>query len=292
MNAVVQYLRYNKIDPEIRKGLHVNKQIPSVRDHDLTIEECRRMYKVAPIEGKVLVKTWLLGIRAKDASHLQWRDFEFRKTSKELKLIRIITKKEDIEAQLFIDQEFQDLLTEYISSVVDKENPYLLQSNKGGRISEKQLSRKIKALRDKAGIRVKEGKVFGWHLARYLRSKIGTEYDLSTTALKMMIGHSTGVFGRYAKRSKVKKAAEKLSRLMRMEPERTEENVNLEEKVNALKEALNTLLDQITILGSATQQFTGNPSQQIPENYWEMSAWEKIEWYTKTYGEKKVEKEN
>lgn len=45
LNAVIQYCRYNRVDPEIRKGLHVYKQIDSVRDHDLTIEECRRMYR-------------------------------------------------------------------------------------------------------------------------------------------------------------------------------------------------------------------------------------------------------
>lgn len=193
---------------------------------------------IAPIEGKVLIKTWLLGIRAKDASLLEWKDFDFGRASKELKMVKILTKKEDIGAQLYIDSEFQELLEKYIGSVIDRDNPYLLQSNKKGRITPKQLSRKLHVLKDKAGVRVKEGKVFGWHLARYLRSRIGTEYDLSSVALKMMIGHSTGVFGRYAKRSKVKKTAEKLSRLMRMEPERTEENVNLEEKVTALKEAL------------------------------------------------------
>ena len=35
LNAIVQFCKYNKVNPEIRKGLHVNKQIPSVRDHDL-----------------------------------------------------------------------------------------------------------------------------------------------------------------------------------------------------------------------------------------------------------------
>jgi len=211
MNSIIQYCKYNRVIPEIRKGLHINRQLPSVRDHELTIEKCRRMYNVATLEEKVILKTWLLGIRAGDASQLKWRDFDFGEASKELKLVRIVTKKEDIQALLYVDEEYQRLLAEYIKTLIDKKNDFLLQSNKKGRLSEKQLSRKIRVLKKRAGIKVRPGKTFGWHLARYLRSRLGIEYDLSTTALKMMIGQSTGVFGRYG---------EKLAKHMKMEPEK------------------------------------------------------------------------
>jgi len=231
MNSIIQFCKFNKINPEIRKGLRINKQIPSVRDHPLEIEECRKMYEVATVEEKVILKTWLLGIRAGDASRLKWRDFDFGKPSKELKLVRIVTRKEDIEVQLYVDEEYQKLLAEYISTLIDKKNDFLLQSNKKGRLSEKQLSRKIHSLKERAGIKVREGKVFGWHLARYLRSRLGIEYDLSTTALKMMIGQSTGIFGGYGHRAKVKRTAEKLAKHMRMEPEK-------ESKINPDIEAI------------------------------------------------------
>ena len=235
INTIIQYCKFNKINPEVRKGLHVNKQIASIRDHDITIDECKAIWKVSTLKEKILVKTWLLGIRAKDASILKWKDFEFGNPPNTLKLVRIITQKEDIEAQLFIDDEFQSLLKEYINTIINKKNPFLLQSNKGGKISEKQLSRKIQSLRKRAGVKIKPGKTFGWHLARYLRSRMGTEYDLSSIALKMMIGHSTGVFGKYAKRSEVSKTADKLSRLMKMEPEtESKEHGNLEEILEKL----------------------------------------------------------
>lgn len=93
MNGIVQYCKYNNVEPKIRKGLHFNKQVPSIRDHPLTIEECKKMYEVASLEEKILIKCWLLGIRARDASHeLKWRDFDFGEPSEELKMVKVLIK--------------------------------------------------------------------------------------------------------------------------------------------------------------------------------------------------------
>jgi hypothetical protein len=54
------------------------------------------MYSVASLEEKVLVKTWLLGIRNRDARNLEWKDFDFEESSEKLQKIVIRTKKEDI----------------------------------------------------------------------------------------------------------------------------------------------------------------------------------------------------
>lgn len=189
INPVIQYLKYNDENPKIRKSLHIHKQIPSERDHDLSVNEARSMYEIGSLEEKAMVKIWLLGLRIGDATLLEWKKFDFEKATEKLREIKIITKKEDTPAHLFIDKEFQQLLKLYLPTI-NKKNPYLLQSNKGGKLSEKQLLRKLQSLQRKAGIEAKG--TFGWHIARNLRLTLGTELGCSSWALKLMVGKSTG----------------------------------------------------------------------------------------------------
>jgi len=110
-----------------------------------------------------------------------------------------------------------------------------------------------------------------------LRSRVGTEYDLSSTALKKMIGQSTGVFGKYAKRAKVRKTAEKLAKHMRMEPEKESKGErNLEEIVGRVgiamakkltKDAIEQLREE-GLLGLQTQELDPMKDwKEIIQNY-------------------------
>lgn len=221
LNPIVQYCRYHKVVPDIKKSLHCNKQIISTDDHVLTVLEARKMYEVADLEGKVIIKTWMLGLRIRDAVHLEWKDFDFT-TEETLQEVKILTKKEEIPAHLFIDQEFQKLLKTYIPTL-DKDNVYLLQSNKGERYSEKQLLRKLQGLRDRAGI--KTNKVYGWHIARDLRLTTGVNLGLNSWGLKIMVGKSTGPsVWDYISHAQLKEQAEMLSRALQMEVIQTNGN--------------------------------------------------------------------
>jgi len=222
INPVIQYAKFNHINPEIKKSLHVHKQIVSVRDHVLSMIEVRKMYGVASLEEKIILKTWMLGLRVRDATLLEWKDFDLEEPTDELKEVRIITKKEETPAYLFIDKEFQVLLQQYLPNI-DKSNKFLLQSNKGEAYSEKQLLRKLQTVRDRAGI--KTSKVFGWHIGRDLVLTTGTNLGLNSWGLKIMVGRSTGAsIWDYISQVELKSQAEILRGALRMEVEQNGSN--------------------------------------------------------------------
>lgn len=102
------------------------------------------MYNVGSLEEKVIVKTWLLGLRIGDVVRLKWKQFDID-PSEDLVEVLIHTKKEEIVAHVFVDPEFQQLLTKYIPNL-NQSNPYLFQSERKKHLSEKQMLRKIQSL--------------------------------------------------------------------------------------------------------------------------------------------------
>ena len=221
-NPVLQYVKFNDIEPKIKKSLHVHKQIVSVNDHVLSVLEVRKMYGVASLEEKIMLKVWMLGLRVRDATLLESKDFDFGESTDELKEIRIVTKKEETPAYLFVDREFQTLLMQYLPTI-DQENKFLLQSNKGEAYSEKQLVRKLQTLRDRAGI--KTSKVFGWHIGRDLILTTGTNLGLNSWGLKIMVGKSIGIsIWDYISQADLKSQADILRRALRMEVEQNGSN--------------------------------------------------------------------
>jgi hypothetical protein len=235
-------VKFNGIEPKIRKSLHVHKQIVSVNDHVLSMLEVRKMYGVASLEEKIILKVWMLGLRVRDATLLEWKDFDFGEPTDELKEVRIITKKEETPACLYIDREFQTLLKQYLPTT-NQENKFLLQSNKGGGYSEKQLVRKVQALRDRAGI--KTTKVFGWHIGRDLVLTTGTNLGLNAWGLKIMVGKSTGVsIWDYISHADLKADADILRRALRMEVEQNGSNgahKKIEEEIEFISKVVREL---------------------------------------------------
>lgn len=238
-NPVLQYVKFNNIDPKIRKSLHVHKQIVSINDHVLSMLEVRSMYGVASLEEKIMLKVWMLGLRVRDATLLEWKDFDLGEPADQLKEIRIVTKKEETPAFLYIDREFQALLKQYLPTI-DQENKFLLQSNKGGKYSEKQLIRKIQALRDRAGI--KTNKVFGWHIGRDLVLTTGTNLGLNSWGLRIMVGKSTGAsIWDYISHVNLISQAEILRTALRMEVEQVGSNgahAKMEEEIEFISKVV------------------------------------------------------
>jgi site-specific recombinase XerD len=238
-NPVLQYMKFNGIEPKIRKSLHVHKQIVSVNDHVLSMLELRKMYGVSSLEEKIMLKVWTLGLRVRDATLLEWKDFDFGEPTDGLKEIRIVTKKEETPAYLYMDKEFQTLLKQYLPTI-DQENKCLLQSNKGGRYSEKQLVRKIQALRNRAGI--KTTKVFGWHIGRDLVLTTGTNLGLNSWGLKIMVGKSTGAnIWDYISHVNLISQAEILRTALRMELEQVGSNgahAKMEEEIEFISKVV------------------------------------------------------
>lgn len=293
INPIIQFCKFNNVEPKIKKSLHIHKQRVSVRDHQLAVSEARTMYGIGSLEEKIMVKTWLLGLRIKDVTFLEWKDFDFGEPSEELKEVRIITKKEEIPAHLFIDGEFQRLLAKYIPSI-DKENPHLLQSNKGGKLSEKQLLRKLQDLQQRAQIETQ--KTFGWHIARDLRITLGLELGINMGALRLMVGKSLGPSMQTYVQTKVnlKKEAEKLSKALRMEEitnTTSQDVISAKELAQVALEGLGELLEPILEKKLLELQMSKAGGQSLglirKPDLSKLSAKEKVELFLKLSREEK-----
>lgn len=65
-NPIIQYAKYNGIQLNIRKSLGIYHTTLTTRDHMLQVDEAREIYKTGSLGEKVIVKTWLLGLRIGD----------------------------------------------------------------------------------------------------------------------------------------------------------------------------------------------------------------------------------
>jgi len=208
------------------------------------------MWKIASLEEKVMMKTWMLGLRISDCTKLEWRQLDFKPSEEPQELI-ITTGKENITAHVFIDPEFQKLLAKQIP-VLKKDNKYLFQSEKGGHVKEKQLLRRLQSLQKKAGIDSK-GKVFGWHLGRKLFLRTCAELGITSWNAQLMCGKAVDKsIATYINGVQLKNDATKVHNVLKMEiVNGTDNHTKIEQLENALKQvesenmAFRTRIDQM-----------------------------------------------
>jgi integrase len=184
-NAPIQFLKYFGTPVKYRRNLGIYNTTLTTRDHLLSVDEVRQMWQIASLEEKVMIKTWMLGLRIGDASKIMWQQFNFKATEEPQEVL-INTRKESIVAHVFVDTEFQKLLEKYIPTL-DQKNKYLLQSEKGGNVKEKQLLRRLQSLQKRAGIQA-NGQVFGWHIGRKLFLRTCAELGITSWNAQMMCG--------------------------------------------------------------------------------------------------------
>jgi len=202
----------------------------------LQVDEARAMYDVGSLEERVIVKTWLLGLRIGDACRLEWKRFVMT-PSEELKEILVHTKKEGVIAHCFIDPEFQRLLAKHIPNL-DQSNPYLFQSGNQDKLSEKQLLRKLQSLQRRAQIKAR-GR-FGWHIARKLFLRTCAENGVTSWNAKLIVGKSVDKsIATYINGVSLRKDARKVLNVLRMEPPKT--SVKMSTVVEALDLVLRVL---------------------------------------------------
>jgi len=243
-NPVIQWLKYNNFDVKLRKGLGIYRSEITTRDHVLTIDQARLMWKISDLDGKILIKTWLLGLRISDACRLKWNDLDLQPQKKPIE-VQILTRKEGIVAHCFIDSEFQELLKKYIPTL-DQSNDFLFQSARQERLSEKQLLRRLQKLAKKVGLNTT--KRFGWHIARKLFLRKAVELGLNQWSAKMMTGKAVErSVATYIVGTDLTKDAQKMSNVLRMEetPQiSTGTNAIIDTMLECLKELLRDKLTE------------------------------------------------
>ena len=206
------------------------------------MSEAQEMYGVGSLEEKVMVKTWLLGLRIGDACRLEWQWFDLGEVTEEPKEVLIHTKKEGIVANCFIDEEFQRPLKKHLPNL-DQNNPYLFQSEKGGYLSERQLLRKLQSLQKRAHIDSR-GKNFGWHIARKLFLRTCAENGISVWNAKQMIGKAIPRSDdTYVHNARLAVDAKKVLNVLKMEPSRSNGRVtNLQQAMDLVLKVLRKMI--------------------------------------------------
>jgi integrase len=249
VNCPIQYFKYFGKNPKYKKSLGIYTTTLTTRDYLLTVDDVREMWKVASLSEKVMMKTWLLGLRIGDACKLEWRAFNF-KDSNEPREVIIDTHKEGIAAHVFCDSEFQMLLQKQIPNL-NSSNKFLFQSEKGGHLKEKQLLRKLQSLQRKAGIDPK-GKVFGWHLGRKLFLRTCAELGITSWNAQMMCGKAVDKsIATYINGVQLRNDAKKIHVVFAMENQSRGNEQRVDNLENALRNvenenmALKTRQDQL-----------------------------------------------
>ncbi len=251
-NAPIQFLKYFGTPVKYRKNLGIYNTTLTTRDHMLTVDEVRQMWQIASLEEKVMIKTWMLGLRIGDASRIQWQQFNFKATEEPQEVL-INTRKESVIAHVFVDAEFQKLLEKYIPTL-DKSNKYLLQSEKGGNVKEKQLLRRLQSLQKRAMID-SNGQVFGWHIGRKLFLRTCAELGITSWNAQMMVGKSVDKsIATYINGVQLKNDAMKVHNVLKMEiPNDNGNVVRLKETVNALEKENMVFKTRIDLLQKNSQ---------------------------------------
>ena len=242
VNPIIQYCKYNNIEPRIKKSLHMYKTTITTRDHMLNVEEARSLFEIGSLEEKIIVKTWLLGLRIGDVVRLEWIQFEIKPIDGLVKIL-INTKKEDVTAHVFIDPEFQKLLAKHIPNL-NQNNPYLFQNSGNKHLSEKQLLRKLQRLQKRA--RIKAHGRFGWHIARKLFLRTCAENGVTSWNAKLMVGKAVDKsISTYINGVSLRKDACKVLKVLLMEPPKMNvQNTNLEKVVDLALKALRKMILQ------------------------------------------------
>lgn len=213
-NTVIQYLKHFGKNPKYKKNLGIFTTTLTTRDHMLTVDEAREMWKVASIDEKVMIKSWMFGLRISDVCKLELKNFDM-KPSEESQEVLVNTKKESITAHCFVDPEFQKLLEKYVSTL-DKSNKYLFQAQTGGNVKEKQMLRRLQSLQKKAGVQAKG--VFGWHIGRKLFLRTCAELGITSWNAQMMCGKAVDKsIATYINGVQLKNDAMKVHNVLRME---------------------------------------------------------------------------
>lgn len=232
-NGVIQYFKAHKTPITLRKALNVYKTVVTVRDHQLSIAEVRKMFSVSDLREQVILKVGMLGLRVGDVSELKWKTFE---VSGECPIeVEIMTAKEDQLARTFVDCEFKELLDRYLETL-DKSNEYLFQSKRRGNLSIHRLDEILKQLFERAGLNA--SKILRWHCFRKLVMRTAMELGLNSWSIKMMVGKAVSAdIATYISGVSLKEDFLKLSNATQLRSNGTNGNG----KVKALEETLLSL---------------------------------------------------
>jgi len=231
-NGPIHFLKYFGADIRIRRSIGVNRTEISTKDHLLSIDDLRKMYKVAGLRERViLLLAKDLGLRLGDFCRLPKQDFESRINQAPPVPIDILTAKEGIVAHGYISEETLEHLKVYLPTL-DPKNKFLFQSARQGHLDEETVNWALKDLAEKAKVQLIGSLRF--HCFRKLFLRTAAELGVNSWNAKLLVGKSVEKsIATYISGVRLKEDFVKISNVLRInEPQTSSGMPTLEEIVN------------------------------------------------------------
>jgi len=184
--GIRQLFRYYQMPTRIRTGSRVNKTVKTSKNFPLRIEHVREMFKFSDLKTKVILSTAVdLGLRIGDFIEIKKASVPSLKDEPPI-AFAIMTDKEKVIADGFLSNETVQLLKLYLPTL-EKENPYLFQSNGGSHVSDEWINRLLRTLSKKARFPL-NGKSLTFHCFRKMFLSASIDSGIGLTAGKKLCG--------------------------------------------------------------------------------------------------------
>ena len=184
--GIRQLFRYYQMPTRIRTGSRVNKTVKTSKNFPLRIEHVREMFKFSDLKTKVILSTAVdLGLRIGDFIEIKKASVPSLVDEPPI-AFAIMTDKEKVIADGFLSNETVQLLKLYLPTL-QKENPYLFQSNGGSHVSDEWINRLLRTLSEKARFPL-NGKSLTFHCFRKMFLSASIDSGIGLTAGKKLCG--------------------------------------------------------------------------------------------------------
>lgn len=186
----MQFFKYYDLD--LKTSIipsEVKKSVISERHHRLTIEELRRMYKVADLRGRtILLMAKDLGLRLSDSRMIRVKQLPDLEANPPIPF-NIETRKEHVWTKGYLSAETVQVLKTYLQTLKKRKklSPFLWPSNGSHPLDEDSFGVWLKKLVAKAGIKTGSQRLT-FHCFRRLLMRAAIETGVGLTAAKLMVG--------------------------------------------------------------------------------------------------------
>jgi hypothetical protein len=192
------------------------------------------MADLANLKEKMILEILLLGLRVGDACRLEWSRFDVLDKEPPVEIV-VRTKKEGVNANTFVSEEFKEYLSKYLPTL-DKNNAYLLQSARKEHMSEDSLNWTLQELAKRANIKLR-GQLH-WHCGRKLVLRTATSLGINQWSANMLVGKAVEKdIATYIQGVSLTKDFLKLNQVLHLKKASvgSHQIVNLEKEVDILK---------------------------------------------------------
>ena len=234
-NACVQFLHYFKTNVDLPPYVWTTEV--SLKDHPMSIEELRRMNSLANLKEQLVLELGLLGFRIGDIITLKKSDVNL--DAEPPIEFNIRARKEGTIYRSFISTELRDLLKLYLPTV---KGEWLFDGQREGTHAKADtLNKIIQSLAMRANIKL-HGHLH-WHCFRKLIMRRGTELQLNSWAVNMLVGKSVHhSIATYLTGADLKDAFLRLHNDLQLKAVQSNGLVsNLERELGIVKEALTSV---------------------------------------------------